>query len=85
LKILRRSFLARHRALARAVGEVVAALARLLMAGEHLAGFVDPVELPTRETFTDTGLWLTSGIAASRPQREHARHVLSRWHRSAPE
>ena len=29
-------------------GEVVAALARVLMAGEHLAGFVNQVELPIR-------------------------------------
>lgn len=31
---------------AQAVGEVVAALARVLMAGEHLTGFVNQVELP---------------------------------------
>ena len=31
---------------AQAVGEVVAALPRVLMAGEHLAGFVNQVELP---------------------------------------
>ena len=31
---------------AQAAGEVVAALARVPMAGEHLAGFGDPVELP---------------------------------------
>src|SRR2546425_3576931 len=31
---------------AHAAGEVVAFLARVRMAGEHLAGFGDPVELP---------------------------------------
>jgi hypothetical protein len=33
---------------AQALGEIVAALARVPMAGEHLTGFVDSVELPIR-------------------------------------